>query len=44
MSSRNMDRTTGLPKDGPDVKDGGSAEAAVAGRGPGSPRRYRRDQ
>lgn len=30
MSSRNMDRTTGLPKDGPDVKDGGSAEAAVA--------------
>ncbi len=30
MSSRNLDRTTGLPKDGPDLKDGGSAEAAVA--------------
>lgn len=30
MSSRNMDRTTGMPKDGPDVKDGGSAEAAVS--------------
>lgn len=30
MSSRNLDRTTGLPVDGPDLKDGGSAEAAVA--------------
>ena len=30
MSSRNLDRTTGLPKDGPDLKDGGNAEAAVA--------------
>ena len=30
MSSRNMDRTTGLPEPGPNVKDGGSAEAAVS--------------
>ncbi len=30
MSSRNLDRTTGMPKDGPNLKDGGSAEAAIA--------------
>lgn len=43
MSSRNLDRTTGLPKDGPNIKDGGSAEAAIAAAeaaqppGPGGP-------
>lgn len=30
MSSRNTDRTTGLPKDGPSIQDGGNADAAIA--------------
>lgn len=38
MSSRNLDRTTGLPKDGPNIKDGGSAEAAIAAAEAAQPR------